>query len=124
MQKLALFIAGIITPLVFLTAPTLAAGVNAVCSNPSAADSPVCQATGEDPLTGNNGIITRVVNVVSIIGGILAVIMIIVGGAMYMMARGDAGRAKLARETIIYALIGIVIILLAQAIVALAIGTT
>ena len=124
MQKILLFIAGIVTPLVFLGAPALAAGVDAVCSNPDAASSPVCTATGNDPLTGNNGIITRVVNVISVAGGILAVIMIIVGGAMYILARGDANRAKLARETIVFAVVGIIIIALAQAIVALAIGTT
>lgn len=48
--------------------------------------------------------------------GIIAVIMIMVGGLRYMMSGGDAGKAASAQNTVIYAAVGLVIALLAQVI--------
>lgn len=49
--------------------------------------------------------------------GVVAVIMIILGGISYITSQGDAAKAKKGRDTIIYALIGLVVALLAFAIV-------
>jgi cytochrome bd-type quinol oxidase subunit 2 len=62
-------------------------------------------------------IIKNVVNVLSVVVGIVAVIMIIVGGFRYITSAGNPEGAKSARNTILYAIIGLVIVALAQIIV-------
>ena len=54
--------------------------------------------------------------------GIIAVIMIIVGGIMYSLSAGDSKKAGTAKDTILYAVIGLVITLLAGAIVNFVLG--
>ena len=51
------------------------------------------------------------------VGAVVAVAYIIVGGVKYMTAEGDAGKVKVAKNTILYALIGLVIAALAFALV-------
>jgi hypothetical protein len=62
-------------------------------------------------------IVTLIINVISVIVGIVAVIMIIWGGFKYITAGGDSGNVTTARNTIIYAIVGLVIVALAQFIV-------
>lgn len=54
--------------------------------------------------------------VISIMG-VLAVIMIIIGGIWYIVSQGDPNRTKRGRDTVIFAALGLVIVLLAFAIV-------
>lgn len=61
-----------------------------------------------------NNIITDAINIFSILVGIIAVIMIIVGGFKYITSGGDSGNISSAKNTIIYAVIGLVIVALAQ----------
>jgi hypothetical protein len=44
-----------------------------------------------------------------VIIGIAAVIMIIIGGATYVLAAGDSAKINTAKNTIIYALVGLVV---------------
>lgn len=63
---------------------------------------------------------TRIISIVNGIIGVLAiicVIVIIIGGVSYMTSAGDAGKVKKAKDTILYALIGLIICALAAAIV-------
>lgn len=62
-------------------------------------------------------IVTQGVNLFSVVVGIVAVIMIVVGGFRYITSGGDSGKVSSAKTTIIYALIGLVIVALAQFIV-------
>lgn len=71
--------------------------------------------TGADAEVG--GILKTVINIFSLIVGVAAVIMIIVGGLRYITSGGDATSTKGAKDTIIYAIIGLVIVALAQVIV-------
>jgi hypothetical protein len=64
-----------------------------------------------------NKIITTVINIFSIIVGVVAVIMIIFGGFRYITSGGDSNNVSAAKNTIIYALIGLVVVALAQFIV-------
>jgi hypothetical protein len=64
-----------------------------------------------------NDTITAIINLLSLAAGIAAVIMIIVGGFRYVTSAGNPEGTKGARNTIVYALIGLLIIALAQAIV-------
>jgi len=67
--------------------------------------------------TGVNNLITKVVNIFSVIVGIVSVIMIIYGGFRYVTSGGDSGNVSNAKNTIIYAIIGLVVVALAQFIV-------
>lgn len=64
-----------------------------------------------------NNIITTVVNIFSAIVGIVSVIMIIYGGFKYITSGGDSSKVTEAKNTIIYAVIGLVVVALAQFIV-------
>ena len=61
--------------------------------------------------------LNTVINVVLGILGIVTVIMIIIGGFMYTTSAGDMAKATKAKNTIMYGIIGLVIALLAWAIV-------
>jgi len=63
-----------------------------------------------------NKLVTTIINVFSVIVGIIAVIMIIVGGFKFITSGGDSGKVTSARNTIIYAIIGLIIVALAQTI--------
>ena len=75
-----------------------------------------CTAGGEAE-TKVNEIITLVINVFSVVVGVIAVIMIIVGGLKYITSGGDSGNITSAKNTILYAIVGLVIVALAQIIV-------
>ena len=64
-----------------------------------------------------NSIVKTVINIFSLIVGIVAVIMIIWGGLKYITSGGDSGKVTGAKNTILYALIGLVIVAIAQLIV-------
>ena len=64
-----------------------------------------------------NGIIKTVINIFSIVVGVIAVIMIIVGGLKYIMSGGDSGNVTGAKNTILYAIIGLVVVAMAQFVV-------
>ncbi len=64
-----------------------------------------------------NNIIKQVVNIFSLVVGVVAVIMIIVGGLKYITSGGDSSSVSSAKNTILYAIIGLVIVALAQFIV-------
>lgn len=64
-----------------------------------------------------NDIIATVINIFSLIVGVVSVIMIIVGGLKYITSGGDSGNVSGAKNTILYAIVGLVIVALAQVIV-------
>ncbi len=69
---------------------------------------------GDGDLVGR---ITTIINVIIGLLGIVAVIVIIMGGISYMTSSGDAGKVKKAKDTILYGVIGLIICALAFAIV-------
>ena len=64
-----------------------------------------------------DGIIKLVINVFSLIVGVVSVIMIIIGGLKYITSGGDSGNITGAKNTILYAIIGLVVVALAQVVV-------
>ena len=70
---------------------------------------------------GNNNalpnIITVIINSIIAVSGLVAVIFIVVGGVNYVTSSGDANKVKKAKDTILYACIGLIICALAFAIV-------
>ena len=74
--------------------------------------------TGDAEATGKiDSIIKVVINLFSLLVGVVSVIMIIVGGLKYIISAGDSGNVTSAKNTILYAIIGLVIVALAQFIV-------
>lgn len=67
--------------------------------------------------TGINELIRTVINILTIIVGVIAVIMIIVGGLQYITSGGSSEKVSKAKNTILYAIIGLIIVALAQIIV-------
>ncbi len=94
-----------------------------ICSNGAAQASSLCQGqsgdTSQDPLTGTKGLIRGIANIIAFVAGLGAIITIIVGGLKYITAAGDANKAKSARDTIVAALVGLVIIALADTLIGL-----
>ena len=68
-------------------------------------------------LIGDNGVFGRITNVVLLAVGIISVVMLIYGGLRYILSGGDAKKVTDAKNTILYAIIGLIISLLAYAIV-------
>ena len=68
-------------------------------------------------LFGNGSIFSKITNTALFIIGALSVIMLIFGGIKYTISAGDAKQVESAKGTIMYAIIGIVVALLAAAIV-------
>lgn len=62
-------------------------------------------------------IITTIINVMLFIAAALAVIMIIYGGIRYITAHGDEKQVKVAKDTIVYSVAGLIIAILAYALV-------
>jgi len=86
-------------------------GTNLALSSTSSS----CQTNGSD--TNLSALAAKVVNLLSIIVGVVAVIMIIIGGLRYITSGGESGSVSGAKNTLIYAIIGLVIVALAQFIV-------
>ena len=62
-------------------------------------------------------IVTNIINIVSLVVGVAAVIMIMVGGLRYITSNGDSGQVGNAKNTILYAVVGLIVVALAQIIV-------
>ena len=88
----------------------------APCKQDAAKSSTLCSTNGSDPIAGKDGVIHKAVIIISTISGAVAVIMIIVGGFMYVLSNGDSGKIKSARDTIVYASVGLVVIAMSQTI--------
>ena len=68
-------------------------------------------------LFGNAGVFKQVTNTILYIVGIIAVVMLIIGGIKYVVSGGDSKKVTDAKNTVLYAIIGLVIAFLAFAIV-------
>lgn len=76
-----------------------------------------CNVASNDATSKINNIVHTVVNLLSAIVGIIAVIMIIVGGLRYITSGGNDASVTAAKNTILYAIIGLVVVALAQILV-------
>lgn len=85
-----------------------------VSSNPGDA---TCETSSTGAEEGVNSLITQIINIFSVIVGIVAVLFIIYGGFRYITSGGDSGNITAAKNTILYAIIGLIIVALAQFVV-------
>lgn len=73
--------------------------------------------TSTDPIAGPNGVLMKVTLIIATIAGVAAVIVIIISGIRYITANGDSNTASSARQAILNALIGLIIIATAASII-------
>lgn len=74
--------------------------------------------SGDNIKTSNlSTLISGVINAILGVVGLLAVVMIIIGGINFITSQGDTGKVTKARNTILYGVIGMVIAIFAYAIV-------
>jgi len=74
-------------------------------------------------LFGSDGIVTTATNILLFVVGALSVIMIIVGGLRYVVSGGNSTAVTAAKNTILYAIVGLVISFLAYAVINFVINT-
>lgn len=86
----------------------------ALAGNPQTDPSVDPVGTQQDTLVDN---VTGIINGVIAALGIIAVVIIIIGGVSYMTSSGDSAKVKKAKDTILYGVIGLIICVLAFAIV-------
>lgn len=80
-----------------------------------------CLFGGED-CPGEQGIFRTITNILLFIIGAIAVIMLVIGGIRYTTSNGDSNAVSAAKNTILYAVVGIVVAILAYAVVNFVIG--
>ena len=97
-----------------LTGIMLSAG-NALAAN-SDAQSGIDAAKGNLQTTSLTDSVANVTNIMITIIGIISVIMLIIGGFRYVLSGGDSKNTTAAKDTILYAIIGLVVSLLAYSI--------
>jgi hypothetical protein len=66
--------------------------------------------------------VTSLINILSIAVGVVAVIMLVVGGFRFVVSAGNDSAVSAAKNTIVYAIVGLVIVALAQIIVHFVLG--
>jgi hypothetical protein len=94
--------------------PAMAINVFKECGSGNNSDSAVCQAQDEDDLPD---MVQIIINTILVILGMIAVIMIVIGGIRYTTSNGDSAAVKSAKDTILYAVVGLVVAILSYAIV-------
>jgi hypothetical protein len=120
MKKIKLLLAGL------LIVPTLAVSVSVLSSTNALADvsggvgggiSSTNTGNVPEALDGDEGMVKKVVNVMLYAIGIIAVVMIIFGGIKYSTSAGDSNKVTSAKNTLLYAVVGLVVAIFAYAIV-------
>lgn len=112
----------------FALTPAVSASVNPleeVCRE--APNSPICDEDLETrPQTQtDNRIVDTLADVVGIMMygiGVVSVFAVIVGGILYALSAGDSQKALKARNTILYALVGLTVAVLSQLIITFVLG--
>ena len=96
--------------------------VNGLCqgANLHFTDSPSassCNSNGQSITDKVNNFLKHIINIFSAIIGVVAVVMIIFGGFRYITSGGNDSSVTSAKNTILYAVIGLIIVALAQLLV-------
>lgn len=90
---------------------------------PEQSKNAACQGLGKGSCDKNtaggtvSGLVRQAINILSWVVGIVSIIMVIVGGFKFIVSNGDANGIKSARNTVIYALVGLAVAVLAQMLV-------
>jgi len=110
---------------ILLTAIVLAPASSALAFKPvttacqaGGANSAICKDQhNTETISGTTSVLARATNLISILAGAIAVIVIVVSGIFFVTADGDASKAASARNALIGAVVGLAIVVLARAII-------
>lgn len=121
-KKLLLLVFGLSAISLAAPAPALAydpfGGVD--CGSGNTEQSAACNARlrrDQNPLIGKDGIIVKATDIVAYVAGAAAIILLIVSGIQYVTSDGDSNKTGTAKRTIINALIGLIVIVLARSLI-------
>ena len=101
-------------------APAMAADVFGACSQPGMANTAACKDVAQQGTSGANPVLkifNAVVQILVIVIGAMAIIMLVVSGFRFVVSNGDANTVKGARSGLIYALVGVAVAVLGQLLV-------
>lgn len=88
------------------------------CSSDKAkAQSAVCSAKSSDPIAGQDGLLVKIAYIIGYVAGGAAVIIIVYGSIKYITSEGDPAKVKSAKDSVFFALIGLVVIVLARVLI-------
>ncbi len=90
---------------------------SSVNAKTSVACDPNNQGQNTNPVSGSKGIILKAANIIALAGGVAAVFMIMVSAIKYVTSSGDPKSITSAKDTILYSVIGLVVIALSRTIV-------
>jgi len=65
---------------------------------------------------------TTLINAAAIIAGTICVLLILIGGFRYIVSGGESGGVQGAKNTILYALIGLIVVVVARTLVVVVLG--
>ena len=123
MKSIKIMLAGILAvPIMALGlsfAGTVSQSVSAVDFNTGASGGASSAQGSSQPsdLFGNGGIFQKITNIALYLIGAISVLMLIYGGIRYTISGGDSKNVTAAKNTILYAIVGIIVAILAFAIV-------
>lgn len=131
MKKLLLSVAAAVLTVIGLSSVATMSPAYAEDPDTSGAKNPASQYVSDVKPTGVPGegkaslmsIIKDIINVVIGIVGVIAVVMMIIGGISFITSQGDTNKVTKARNTILYGVVGLIVALLAFAIVNFVLGS-
>ena len=98
--------------------PSPAQAINVFNQCSANAQSSVCRSQGDNA----QSMIRNVINIILFVLGMIAVIVIIIGGIRYTTSNGNASQTKEAKDTILYAIVGLLVAILSYTIVNFVLG--
>lgn len=115
---LLLALSAFVMPVVNVSAAEV--GNDPACSSDKLTDKEALAAAGcptgeEDAKIGD--VAKNIINVVITVLGLVAVLFVVIGGVNYTTSQGDPQKTKKARDTILYAILGVILAVLAYTIV-------
>lgn len=84
---------------------------------------PIGGIAGSQSLTGPGGLIYRIISLLLLVAGAIAVLFVIVGGYQYITAAGNEEKSEKGKKTLVDAIIGVVVIVLAYVIINVIVNT-
>ena len=111
-----------VMPSFLLFSPVMAVDVlDKTCTEANVSNSSFCDnvksEASKNRILGPDGIITKATQFLVFLTGAISLIMVLIGGFRYVASAGDANATKAGKETILYALIGLAIVIFAQIVV-------
>lgn len=113
-----MLVPALVLGLSFVTAPVYAAAEDCNTSELSIESGADCAQGNKTPTSlfgGEGSVFQTVTNVLLFLVGAISVIMLIIGGIRYVISGGDQAQVTSAKNTILYAIVGIVVAFLAYA---------